>query len=59
MLKRYAIALGAALLLFVQGNLQGAFSAPLPGGTLDPLTVPKYVTPLVIPPGSPCRLPAS
>ena len=23
---------------------------PLPGGTLDPLTIPKYVTPLVIPP---------
>ncbi len=27
--------------------------APLPGGTLDPLTVPKYVTPLVIPPAMP------
>ena len=27
-----------------------AFAAPLPGGTLDPLTIPKYVTPLVIPP---------
>jgi FtsP/CotA-like multicopper oxidase with cupredoxin domain len=25
-------------------------AVPLPGGTLDPLTVPKYVTPLVIPP---------
>jgi spore coat protein A len=25
-------------------------AAPLPGGTLDPLTIPKYVTPLVIPP---------
>lgn len=23
---------------------------PLPGGTLDPITIPKYVTPLVIPP---------
>jgi FtsP/CotA-like multicopper oxidase with cupredoxin domain len=23
---------------------------PLPGGSLDPLTIPKYVTPLVIPP---------
>ena len=23
---------------------------PLPGGTLDPVTIPKYVTPLVIPP---------
>ncbi len=25
-------------------------SVPLPGGTLDPLSIPKYVTPLVIPP---------
>ncbi len=25
-------------------------TAALPGGTLDPLTIPKYVTPLVIPP---------
>ena len=25
-------------------------TAPLPGGTLDPLAIPKYVTPLVIPP---------
>ena len=23
---------------------------PVPGGTLDPTTIPKYVTPLVIPP---------
>ncbi len=27
-----------------------AQAEPLPGGTLDPLTIPKYVTPLVIPP---------
>jgi len=27
-----------------------ALAAPLPGGTLDPLSIPKYVTPLVIPP---------
>ncbi len=26
---------------------------PLPGGTLDPLSVPKFVTPLVIPPAMP------
>jgi spore coat protein A len=26
---------------------------PLPGGTLDPLTIPKYVTPLVVPPAMP------
>lgn len=28
-------------------------AAPLPGGTLDPLSIPKYVTPLVIPPVMP------
>ena len=28
----------------------GAFAQPLPGGTLDPTTIPKYETPLVIPP---------
>ncbi len=28
----------------------GAFAHPLPGGTLDPTTIPKYETPLVIPP---------
>lgn len=30
-----------------------AFAAPLPGGTLDPTTIPKYVIPLVIPPEMP------
>jgi spore coat protein A len=28
----------------------GALAQPAPGGSLDPLTIPKYVTPLVIPP---------
>jgi spore coat protein A len=27
-----------------------AFADPVPGGSLDPLSIPKYVTPLVIPP---------
>ena len=27
-----------------------SIAQPLPGGTLDPTTIPKYVTPLVIPP---------
>jgi FtsP/CotA-like multicopper oxidase with cupredoxin domain len=40
---------GAAVLL-----LAGlALAAPLPGGTLDPLDIPKFVTPLVIPPAMP------
>jgi len=31
-------------------GVQSASAQPLPGGTLDPTTIPKYVTPLVIPP---------
>jgi len=31
-------------------NASSALAQPVPGGTLDPLTIPKYVTPLVIPP---------
>ena len=30
-----------------------SIATPIPGGSLDPLTVPKYVTPLVIPPQMP------
>jgi spore coat protein A len=30
-----------------------AWALPLPGGSLDPTTIPKYVTPLVIPPAMP------
>jgi FtsP/CotA-like multicopper oxidase with cupredoxin domain len=33
----------------VTGSLS-ALAQPVPGGTLDPTTIPKYVTPLVIPP---------
>jgi FtsP/CotA-like multicopper oxidase with cupredoxin domain len=32
------------------GDAAGAEAGPLPGGTLDPRAIPKYVTPLVIPP---------
>ena len=31
-------------------GIQTAHAQAVPGGTLDPLTIPKYVTPLVIPP---------
>ncbi len=31
-------------------GMQSAMAEPVPGGTLDPLSIPKYVTPLVIPP---------
>lgn len=57
-LRKTAVTMGAAMLLLVQGSMQYTFAAPLPGGTLDPLTVPKYVTPLVIPPEMP-RSPAA
>jgi len=40
-----AFMIGAALLAPLTVE-----AVPLPGGTLDPLTIPKYVTPLVIPP---------
>jgi hypothetical protein len=30
--------------------MSSALAAPLPGGTLDPTTIEKYVIPLVIPP---------
>jgi len=48
---RLAPALAAGTILVTAGiGLQTAHAVPLPGGTLDPLTIPKYVTPLVIPP---------
>ncbi len=34
-------------------SLSSVMAAPLPGGTLDPTTIPKYVSPLVIPPEMP------
>mgnify|MGYP000529547459 CR=1 FL=1 len=40
-----AVLAGCALL-----NMSAAIAQPVPGGSLDPLTIPKYVTPLVIPP---------
>ncbi len=39
-----------ALVVFANLNIQYAVAQALPGGTLDPTTIPKYVTPLVIPP---------
>ena len=35
------------------GAFQPALADPVPGGTLDPTTIPKYVIPLVIPPVMP------
>ncbi|MBI5558871.1 MAG: multicopper oxidase domain-containing protein [Deltaproteobacteria bacterium] len=47
------ILLGAGLALVAQGIGAHLAGAALPGGTLDPLTIPKYVIPLVIPPEMP------
>jgi len=42
-----------ALTIFGMSAVRPAAAAPLPGGTLDPLTIPKFVQPLVIPPVMP------
>ncbi len=47
--RRWSI-FGAVLLFLITGSVSGALAQALPGGTLDPNTIPKYVTPLVIPP---------
>jgi FtsP/CotA-like multicopper oxidase with cupredoxin domain len=49
-LNRRKVLLGAFLLTPLVAGIQNVSAQPLPGGTLDPLTIPKYVTPLVIPP---------
>jgi spore coat protein A len=41
---------GALIVSLATFGATSAFSQPLPGGTLDPTSIPKYVTPLVIPP---------
>jgi len=47
-------AMGAAYWLGPKLMLGGkAYAAPIPGGTLDPLAVPKFVTPMLIPPVMP------
>ncbi len=45
---------GAGLFLTMRGDVPRIFAAPLVNGvTLDPATIPKYGTPLVIPPSMP------
>ena len=46
---------GGALALYVVGSygVEEVLAAPIPGGTLAPGAVPKFVTPLVIPPPMP------
>lgn len=45
--------LGVAVLAICALGVPATFAQPVPGGTLDPLTIPKYVIPLVIPPVMP------
>jgi FtsP/CotA-like multicopper oxidase with cupredoxin domain len=50
----------AALYISTKGQFVQKALAQIPGGTLDPLDVPKYMTPLLIPPVMPraAKLPA-
>ena len=41
---------GVAVGILFAGNAYHVLADPLPGGTLDPLLIPKYATHLVIPP---------
>ncbi len=50
---RLSVAIRTALIASALGLPLAARSAPLPGGTLDPTIIPKYVSPLVIPPEMP------
>jgi spore coat protein A len=52
-MKRRTIALralGTVLLAWTVLSSWNGFAQSLPGGTVDPTSIPKYVTPLVIPP---------
>ena len=47
---RKVFTVGVAILAICALSVPSVFAQAVPGGTLDPLTIPKYVTPLVIPP---------
>ena len=46
---------GTALTLYVYNSVRRpvAMAAPIPGGTLNPSAVPKFLSPLIIPPAMP------
>jgi len=52
---RHLFKIASASTLLSVGILTNAHAAPVPGGSLDPLSIPKYVTPLVIPPAMPAK----
>jgi FtsP/CotA-like multicopper oxidase with cupredoxin domain len=47
--------IGAGFYFFgrAPGTAEAMVCAPIPGGTLDPLTIPRFTTPLLIPPAMP------
>ena len=47
---RYVLTAGRILIGVAALGSSLSLAAPLPGGSLDPTTIPKYVQPLVIPP---------
>ena len=49
-MKKRILCTQVALTTFIGLGAGFAQAVPLDGGTLDPLSIPKYVTPLVIPP---------
>ena len=51
----FKLTAGGALALYMIGprGIEEVFAAPIPGGTVLPGNVPKFVTPLVIPPPMP------
>jgi FtsP/CotA-like multicopper oxidase with cupredoxin domain len=54
-MRKFIISIVAIILVLglVIPASASVFSAPIPGGTLDPTTIDKYQTPLVIPPAMP------
>jgi FtsP/CotA-like multicopper oxidase with cupredoxin domain len=44
------VVLGVTILAICALSVPAVMAQPVPGGTLDPLAIPKYVQPLVIPP---------
>ena len=50
---KVTIPFGAGLVLAGALSTPSIFAQALPGGTLDPITIPKYVDPLIIPPVMP------
>lgn len=51
--RKKILSLLACTALVTFGAVSTLYAVPLPGGTLDPLTIPKYKTTLVIPPVMP------